>query len=45
MDRFEVRQVGGTHHTEWWIPAEQLEELNANIVGLIEVIGEYRSQA
>jgi hypothetical protein len=28
--------------TEWWIPAEDLEELNENIVGLIEVIGEYR---
>lgn len=29
-------------HTEWWIPAEDLDELNKNIVGVIEVIGEYR---
>lgn len=42
MDRYEIQQVGGRHHTEWWIPAEDLEELNNNIVGSIEVIGEYR---
>ena len=33
------------HHTEWWVPAEELERLNDNIVGVIEVIGEYRKQA
>jgi len=27
----------------WWIPAEHLETLNANIVGLIEVVGEYHA--
>ncbi len=43
MDRYPVQQVGGASHTEWWIPAEELEELNANIVGPIEVIGEYRA--
>ncbi|MEA5604142.1 hypothetical protein [Nostoc sp. UHCC 0252] len=32
----------GPDHTEWWIPAEELEELNSNIVGKIEVIGEYK---
>ena len=42
MDQFEIHTVGEPHHTEWWIPAERLEELNDNIVGLIEVIGEYR---
>lgn len=42
MARYPVERVGGAHHTEWWIPAEHLEELNDNIVGLIEVIGEYR---
>ena len=45
MSRYEVQKVGGDHHTEWWVPAEELEELNDNIVGLIEVIGEYRGQA
>lgn len=41
MDRYEVRQVGTTHQTEWWVPAEELEALNENIVGEIEVMGEY----
>ncbi len=42
MDHYPIQKVGGAHHTEWWIPAEDLEELNDNIVGLIEVIGEYK---
>ena len=42
MDKYEIQQVGGKIHSEWWVPAEELEELNNNIVGLIEVIGEYR---
>ncbi len=42
MDCYRIHQVGGKHHTEWWIPAEDLNTLNDNIVGLIEIIGEYR---
>lgn len=38
MDRFAIQQVGAAHHTEWWVPADDLEELNRNIVGQIEVI-------
>lgn len=38
MVRFDVHCVGAAHHTEWWIPAADLEELNDNIVGVIEVI-------
>jgi hypothetical protein len=45
MDRYQIQQVGGSNHTEWWVPAEELEELNENIVGLIEVIGEYHAEA
>jgi hypothetical protein len=41
MDQYEVQQVGTSHHTEWWIPAEQVDALNAHIVGLIEVIHEF----
>lgn len=41
IDRFEIHQVGASHHTEWWIPAEELEELNDNIVGEIEVIASF----
>lgn len=43
MDRYEVQTVGASHHTEWWVPDSELEELNDNIVGRIEVIGEYRA--
>lgn len=43
VDRYPVQKVGGAHHTEWWVPAEDLEALNDDIVGLIEVIGEYRN--
>lgn len=44
MDRYEVHQVGGSHHTEWWIPAEDLEELNNNIVGLIQITQRFYSE-
>lgn len=42
MQRYAIQTVGGAHHTEWWIPSGDLEQLNDNIVGLIEVIGEFR---
>lgn len=35
--KFDVQNVGGPIHDELWIPAEELEEFNDNIVGLIEV--------
>jgi len=43
MSKYEIQRVGGAHHTEWWVPAEELEDLNDNIVGEIEVIGEFRA--
>lgn len=43
MDRYEIQKVGGDHHTEWWIPAEDLDELNENIVGTIEVVREFKA--
>lgn len=42
LDRYQVRQAGGRTILEYWIPAEDLPEFNANIVGLIEVTAEYR---
>jgi len=41
MSKYETKQVGGSKHTEWWIPAEELEELNHNIVGKIEIVSEF----
>lgn len=42
MQRYPVQTVGGRGHTEWWVPAEDLEALNDHIVGRIEVIREFR---
>jgi hypothetical protein len=42
LDGYEVHQVGGRTILEYWIPAEDLEALNDNIVGTIEVVAEYR---
>jgi hypothetical protein len=42
LDGYEVHVVGDSTHREYWIPASDLEDLNANIVGTIEVVSEYR---
>lgn len=42
LDRYEVQQAGGQTILEYWIPAEDLDELNASIVGRIEVVAEFR---
>jgi hypothetical protein len=42
MQRYTIQQVGASHHTEWWVPAGDLESLNDHIVGLIEVIAEFK---
>jgi hypothetical protein len=39
---YDVHRVGAAIHEEYWIPAEDLDALNANIVGVIEVLAEYR---
>lgn len=40
--RYKVENVGGSIHTEYWIPAEELAEFNRHIIGRIEVIAEFR---
>lgn len=42
LSRYRVEKVGGAIHTEYWIPAEDLPEFNRNIVGVVEVIAEFR---
>jgi len=42
LANYEVKVVGGATHEEYWIPAEDLEQFNQNIVGKIEVISEFR---
>lgn len=36
VDQYKIERVGAEHHTEWWIPAEDLDALNDNIIGQIE---------
>jgi hypothetical protein len=45
LSRFPVQTVGSSIHTEYWIPAEALAEFNANIVGFIEVVEQFPSDA
>jgi hypothetical protein len=40
--RYPVQEVGGATHTELWVPADELAEFNRNIMGVIEVIAEFR---
>jgi len=41
LKKFEVQNVGGKIHDELWVPAEELEEFNRNIVGPITVVESY----
>jgi hypothetical protein len=38
---FEIQVVGSSICQEYWIPAEDVEKFNENIVGKIEVISEF----
>ena len=41
LDRYQVHEAGGRSHLEYWIPAEDLPDFNAAIVGEIEVVAEF----
>ncbi|PYS47463.1 MAG: hypothetical protein DMF68_15910 [Acidobacteria bacterium] len=43
LQQYEVHTVGGSEHQEYWIPAEDLEAFNRNIIGSIEVLAQYRA--
>jgi hypothetical protein len=42
LAQFPVQTAGARVHKEYWIPAEELEEFNRHIVGVIEVLSEFR---
>ena len=42
LSRYDVHVVGNSTQCEYWIPAEDLEKLNLNIIGTIEVIRQFR---
>ncbi len=39
--RYPVQTVGARHHTELWVPAEELDELNDAIIGDIEIVATF----
>lgn len=40
--KYPVKIVGAGRHAELWVPAEELEAFNDEIVGTIEVVAEFR---
>jgi hypothetical protein len=38
LKKYEVQNVGGTNHNELWIPSEELEEFNKNIMNEIRIV-------
>jgi hypothetical protein len=43
LKQFPVQIAGARIHQEYWILAEELEEFNRHIVGLIEIVSEFSS--
>ena len=41
LSRYDVKTVGSQTHQEYWIPAEDLDSFNLQIVGKIEVTAEF----
>src|SRR5690606_27426345 len=41
LSRYPVRQAGGRTILELWVPAEELDEFNAHIVGEIRLVHEF----
>jgi hypothetical protein len=42
LARYEVQTVGSRVHQEYWIPAEELAELNKHLTGPIELVAVFR---
>ena len=42
LSKYEVQKVGGDVHLELWIPSEELDEMNQNIIGKIELISTFK---
>lgn len=38
LKKYEIHNVGGFIHNELWVPSEDLNEFNSNIIGQIEII-------
>jgi hypothetical protein len=41
LAQYDIKIVGASEHAEYWIPAEDLPNFNAAIVGKIEIIATF----
>jgi hypothetical protein len=41
LDKCEVREAGGRRYQEYWIPAEDLADFNAALIGQIEIVAKF----
>ncbi|MEO7216223.1 hypothetical protein [Mucilaginibacter sp.] len=44
LKKYQIQNVGGVIHNELWVPAEELEEFNSQIVGQIVVTQSFYSK-
>jgi hypothetical protein len=45
LTRYAVKTVGARIHQEYWVPAEDLEEFNRNLIGVIEIAASFKGAA
>lgn len=41
LEKYEIQNVGDKNHNELWIPSEDLNDFNSNIIGEIELVNVY----
>jgi hypothetical protein len=41
LDKYTVQKAGGSAHSEYWIPADDLAAFNQEIVGEIKIVAEF----
>lgn len=41
LAKYEIQNVGGAIHNELWIPSEDMEKFNSDIIGFIEIVNAY----
>jgi hypothetical protein len=44
LQKYDVHVVGSSGHREYWIPAADLIEFNANVIAEIEIVAEFHRQ-
>ncbi len=44
ISKFDVKTVGASMHKELWVPAEELDDFNNHITGIIKVVETYRGE-